>query len=347
MLPQPPKNRIEIVGALRGLAALAVCWFHFTFGQQALLRRSGAFGWLGVHVFFVISGFIIPYSMYRSGYRLRNYLRFTLKRLARLHPPYIASIAITLALIYFAVWVPTAAGDRPDIGFRQLVLHFFYLNDFAGKPWFNVVYWTLAIELQWYLLIGLAFPTLADSRGWVQVSGTGLLLVSFYLGMRYERVVFHSLPIFLIGVFVFQYRVGLSSAARMLLSIAAMFAVMRVPIGLPVAWVSAATGLVIAGFALQNRWLNKLGDVSYSLYLLHLPVGLTVIGLASRLPYSGSYILVIDLAAVGASLGAAYLMYRMIEEPSQRLSSRISLHAPALHAQPEPVLVPEASLAGN
>jgi len=339
VLLQPPKTRIEIVGALRGLAALAVCWFHFTFGQQPLLQRSGAYGWLGVDVFFVISGFIIPFSMYRSGYGLQSYFRFTMKRLARLHPPYVASIVITLAMIYAALWVPTADGHRPEVGLSQLVSHFFYLNDFVGKPWLNVVYWTLAIELQWYLLIGLTFPLLSNQRVWIQVASAALLIGSFYLGMRHERIIFHSVPMFLVGVFVFQYRVGLSSAVRTLLSVGAMFAVMRTPIGLPVAWVSVATGLAIASCSFQNRWFNKLGDVSYSLYLLHLPVGLTVISLASRLPYSGSYILMIDVAAVAVSLGAAYLMYRLVEEPSQRLSSRISLHGPTLAAASQRHLV--------
>ncbi|HXZ79523.1 MAG TPA: acyltransferase [Terriglobales bacterium] len=337
VLPPSSQTRIEIVGALRGLAALAVCWFHFTYGQHPLLHRSGAYGWLGVHVFFVISGFIIPYSMYRAGYRLQNYFRFAAKRLARLHPPYVASIVITLVMIYAALWVPTADGYRPEVGFSQLLLHFFYLNDVAGKPWFNVVYWTLAVELQWYLLIGLVFPLLSNRRAWVQVATASLLMGSFYLGMRHERLVFHSVPIFLLGVFVFQYRVGLSGGIRTLLSIAAVLAMMRSPIGLPVACVSAATGMVIASCSFQNRWFNKLGDVSYSLYLLHLPVGLTFIGLASRLPYSGSYLLMIDIAAVGASLAAAYLMYCLVEEPSQRLSSRISLH-PASETASEPAL---------
>src|SRR5947209_12608451 len=94
---QAGKPKIGIVGALRGFAALAVCWFHFTFGQTPGLKWTGQYGWLGVHTFFVISGFIIPYSLYQYRYSIRDYLRFVGKRLARLHPPYLASIAVVIA----------------------------------------------------------------------------------------------------------------------------------------------------------------------------------------------------------------------------------------------------------
>src|SRR6266496_2565885 len=66
----PIKERVEIVHCLRGLAAVAVCWFHFTGHSLGLLKQSGVYGWLGVEVFFVISGFILPYALYSSGYRM-------------------------------------------------------------------------------------------------------------------------------------------------------------------------------------------------------------------------------------------------------------------------------------
>jgi peptidoglycan/LPS O-acetylase OafA/YrhL len=87
--PEAKKPRVEIVDPLRGLAALAVAWFHFTNGSGFVktewLRASGRYGWLGVEVFFVISGFVIPYSMYCGGYRPRQHFgRFLAKRIARL-----------------------------------------------------------------------------------------------------------------------------------------------------------------------------------------------------------------------------------------------------------------------
>src|SRR3954470_23823868 len=76
--------RIPVLDPLRGIAALAVTWFHFTNGRpgylpSGLLKSSGSFGWLGVEVFFVISGFVIPYALWGAGYRIERLGRFMLK----------------------------------------------------------------------------------------------------------------------------------------------------------------------------------------------------------------------------------------------------------------------------
>jgi peptidoglycan/LPS O-acetylase OafA/YrhL len=323
-LPCGAKTQIGIVGALRGFAALAVCWYHFIYGQNTWLKWTGKYGWLGVHIFFVISGFIIPYSLYQYRYSIRDYFRFTGKRLARLHPPYLASIGVVVALGYAMMLIPHWQAPRPDTSLISVASHFFYLNDFIGRPWLNVVYWTLGIELQWYLLLGLVFPLLAHRRWSMQVAGALLLILGHRI-VPTEHIIFHIVPVFLIGVFVFQYRMGLSSGWRMLVSVGAMFAIMKTPIGMPVSVVSVSTGLLIAFVTLENRWLLELGKVSYSLYLLHIPIGLRVIDFMSRLPFSGELIVVIDVIAIGASLYASVLFYRWIEAPSQKWSSAIKI----------------------
>jgi peptidoglycan/LPS O-acetylase OafA/YrhL len=325
MVPQDTKVKIGTIGALRGFAAVAVCWYHFTYGQSPALKWTGQYGWLGVHVFFVISGFIIPFSLYQHRYEMRDYFRFVGKRLARLHPPYLASIAVavTLSGVTYALF-PYAHISLIQVSFGQLFWHFFYLNDLIGQPWLNVAYWTLSIELQWYLLLGLTFLLLASRRWYIQLGGALLMLLGYRLAPS-EHMVFHSLPIFLIGVFVFQYRVGLSSLWRMLLSIAAMFALMKTPIGLPVAIVSSITGLLIAFIAVENRWCNRLGEVSYSLYLLHIPVGLMLLAILTRLPYSGSFLALIDTVVLAGCFAASSIFYRYVEEPSQKWSSAIKM----------------------
>ena len=323
-MPSKANAKIGIVGALRGFAALYVCWYHFVYGQQTFLKWSAKYGWLGVHIFFVISGFIIPYSLYQYRYSIRDYFRFMGKRLARLHPPYLVSIALVIALDYAMMLIPHWKAPMPDTSLVNLASHFFYLNDFIGRPWLNVVYWTLSIELQWYLLLGLVFPLLGSRRWNRQLSGALLLILGHRL-VPNEHVIFHIVPVFLIGVFVFQYRMGISSLWRALVSIAAMFMLMRVPIGMPVASTSVMAGLLIAFVTLENRWMLKLGEVSYSLYLLHIPIGLRVIDLFSRLPWSGELILLIDVFAIAVCLYASVLFYRWIEEPSQKWSSAIKI----------------------
>jgi peptidoglycan/LPS O-acetylase OafA/YrhL len=82
----PMQSRVQSVEYLRGLAALAVMWFHFTQGGNFVpdgwIKSSGTYAYLGVEVFFVISGFVIPYSLASAGYVLRrDGLAFFLRRL--------------------------------------------------------------------------------------------------------------------------------------------------------------------------------------------------------------------------------------------------------------------------
>jgi peptidoglycan/LPS O-acetylase OafA/YrhL len=161
--PSNPKLRLSTIDSLRGLACLAVALCHLTldskrFTGSALLGSIGGYGMYGVQLFFVISGFVIPLSLAQADYRAGNYLRFLGKRIIRLHPPYLATIGLILCLGYLANFVPQFHGERfaPDL--KHILMHLIYGNHAAGYPWLTSVFWTLAIELQWYLLIGLAFP---------------------------------------------------------------------------------------------------------------------------------------------------------------------------------------------
>lgn len=71
-------GKIAIVEVIRGLAALAVAWFHLTGTYPSgWVRASGSYGWLGVDAFFVISGFVVPYSIHRgfATYTVRDFPR--------------------------------------------------------------------------------------------------------------------------------------------------------------------------------------------------------------------------------------------------------------------------------
>jgi peptidoglycan/LPS O-acetylase OafA/YrhL len=320
--PSIARDRIDIVNALRAFAAIFVAWGHFSLGQGRWLNWSGKYGYTGVYIFFVISGFIIPYSLFRGGYTLRNFGRFVFKRAIRLYPPYLISIPVTI-LATNLIMRPLAPAAAIHVGGRQLLDHLFFLNDLTGRSWINVVYWTLAIEWQWYLLAGLLFGLMVNRNVLVRFIPVAIAMVSYFLCTS-DRIVPHTLPIFLVGVFVFQHKIGVIGRGRMLALIAAMLWAMRGPTGWLVAGISVATGLVIAFVSFRHRIADFLGDVSYSVYLLHLPIGVGLIGwLSHLLPFSGSYLGVLDVAGMGASIAAAAVLYHWVEKPAQEMSSRL------------------------
>ncbi|HEY0779058.1 MAG TPA: acyltransferase [Gemmatirosa sp.] len=327
---------MAIVEPLRGLAALAVCWYHFTTAASVFppgpVRRSGTYGWLGVECFFVISAFVIPLSMYRGGFELRTGWRtFLAKRVTRLDPPYLVAVAASVVLLYASARAPGFAGRPPAVSVRQLLAHLGYLNAFLGYGWLNPVFWTLAIEFQFYLLIALVYAGIAARDAWARVAAV-VGLGALGLAPTPEAYVVHFLTIFALGIATFQHHVGLIGArtyAALLLLLAALSAV---ALGPAVAAAAVATALVIAfGRVRVPRVLQFFGTISYSLYLLHVPVGTRVVSLGGRVAHGAAAQVVVTLGALAVSVGAASLMYRWVERPARLWSAsfRYQLQQPS------------------
>jgi len=323
------------VDALRGIASFGVAWFHITHGNPnflpaGLLKSSGKYGWLGVQMFFVISGFVIPYSLYKAQYELSQYGRFLAKRIIRLDPPYFADIFLILALAFVVPLAPMFNGPPANYTFAQLLGHLGYANSLIGKPWVNPVFWSLGIEFQYYLLVGLIFPLLVASNRLIRLA----LIVALLLpGLFISRpsLIFAWLPLFVAGILTFQKKVGLLSTRFFTAGLAVVFSIVWFEggLGLPAAIVMLLTALAIAFLRLRSSRLTWLGLISYSLYLVHCPIGGKVVNLGARYAHGVYSEIAVLLVALTASILAAYLLYRAVELPSQRLSSRISYKRPS------------------
>lgn len=319
-------SRLGIVEDLRGMAALAVAWFHFTranteFPTIEWLRASGTYGWLGVECFFVISGFIIPYAMFRAGYRFSHWPTFLAKRLLRLEPPYIVAILVTLVLWWVSSWSPAFTRASPTV--PQVLLHLAYLPTLFGYQWLDTSYWTLGIEFQYYVLIALAFPCLAHRSLRVRLACLGLACALPFL-VTSEWLVFRYLALFALGAVTFWRHAGLVSRNSYVVCVAAAAMVTAMSFGLAVAAVAVATTLVILrGRSVGWRLLTWLGTLSYSLYLLHGPIGDRVVNLGARYARGPVAQVMVIVAALGVSLAVAHAAHRWIEQPAIRWSSRL------------------------
>ena len=154
-------NSIQI---LRGFAAVFVLLYHATrhYQEQNLTFLNGFFqhGYFGVDLFFVISGFVIPYTMFKSQYQYKDAGTFMLRRLARIEPPYWCSIALIFLTEYISTFFRFYKDKVIAFSWKDLFYHIFHLNDFLDKPWLRGIYWSLAIEVQFYLLMAILFPYL-------------------------------------------------------------------------------------------------------------------------------------------------------------------------------------------
>lgn len=324
-------TRIEIADALRGLAALAVCWFHLTSGNpqfldEGLIKASGRYGWLGWEVFFVLSGFVVPYSLWRSHHGWRDAGSFLRRRLVRLYPPYAASLALILVLAAISAAMPGYRGEPFTVDAGRLASHLVYASELWGYPSLNPVYWTLFIEVQFYALVALVFVPLSRSRA--QRVGIVVALLAISVVASDPRFVFAYLPFFALGMIAFLRRahreplmgtVWLAAAAGVLL------ALQRSPLESIVAVIAAGLLACAPEDLPIGRPLRWLGAISYSLYLVHVPVGGRVVNLGERLALPPAGDAACLALALAASLAAAWAFHRLIEAPSLRWSRRGSM----------------------
>jgi peptidoglycan/LPS O-acetylase OafA/YrhL len=328
-------SQIEVIGALRGLAALSVAWFHFTNNgggllQNGWLKASGSYGWLGVEIFFVISGFIIPFSLHQAHYRFTSHGgRFLLKRVIRLDPPYLVAIALAIVVWHVSAAAPGFRGSPPKLEPIQLLLHFGYLNAFFGYPWVIPVMWTLAIEFQFYILTSVTFPLIVNNSLPIRLFALiSMCALSFMIAG--DALVFHYMGLFTLGMLTFTKYVGLTPIRIYFLMLALLFTATAVLLGVATAVAGLLTALVIAFVRIPRLApLAFLGTISYSMYLLHVPIGVRVVNLGSRFAHDTAMQIAVLAAAFGISIVAAYLMYRFIECPAQKWSSSLKYEPPA------------------
>lgn len=329
--PTPLMGRISAIDYVRGLASLAVAWFHLTNAYSGgWVKLSGSYGWLGVEVFFVISGFVIPYSIatvFRS-YTLNDLPRYFLRRITRIEPPYVISILLVIVLAHLSYVVPGFQGQPPDYSLGQVASHFLYTVPLFGYTWILPVYWTLAYEFVFYLAMGLLFPyTLARGATPALWVVTVLLAVLALSGLLNPVAL-----LFIMGIALYSTLDPQDGAPRhvhVALIPLAGFVMTYLGQGLG-ALVGMSTAAVIYLLrdrslpALPARALAWLGGVSYSLYLLHVPIGGRVVNLGRRLVDGPWQELMLSLVALAVSLGAAALFWRLVELPSIRLGRRLS-----------------------
>ena len=122
-------SKISSVESLRGIAALMVTFYHLSngninfFNDGFWLKEAGSYGYNGVIVFFVISGFIIPWSLHKNQYHIRSFFRFLFRR-----SRYSDNIFLKLGVFIFAFaasilfeWIFFKVIERPSINLSKQI----------------------------------------------------------------------------------------------------------------------------------------------------------------------------------------------------------------------------------
>jgi len=382
-------QRVWFAQALRGVACLIVVVEHLghdyfaTPGVVSLLAftppdsrlvipspalQTSVFGWLdkvhvwpgafGVALFFLISGFVIPFSLERNTVG-----GFFIRRFFRLYPTLWTAIGLTLAVLAVQAWFLGAAFPY---GARVVGSSGGLFGVYLGKPWVDPVYWTLAIEEIFYViaalcawrgvlhrratvvLVAAALTTLCVTIGppTPTTSVPPLWYLRTHLGRNAGFVVF-----ILIGLAFHEHYRGTWRAGSSVAVGAALVALYAVCLyngpftGNQPAIFLASTLSALAVFTLLYlardlvpylRPLDWLADVSYPLYLVHTIIGWILMHALFR--YFSSYAVVVPLT-IAIVIALAALVHRYVEVPTNRLGRRLGSRTPTTERPVDEVVV--------
>ncbi len=325
------KQSIPAVHILRGLTALFITLYHFLnytdfrgnlFPELSVLRLYSFGGYEAVHIFFVISGFIIPWSLTQNKYSISDFPLYIWKRFIRIQPPYL----VTLILIIFLKWGFELYNHMPlTIEPLRWIAHFFYTIPFTSYAWLNDIFWTLGIEMQYYIFIGFLFPLLNHSNQLIRYLPILLMLCLFFLLPDERLFTFYAAP-FSIGFLFYFFKTNKISTANLVVQslVLILFDYFILHANFwQIGFILIACGIL---FFEKHIWrfLSQLGDISYSLYLTHGLSGGTFLYFTQYRVHSIEAKLSLFIAALGIALLFSMVFYRFIEVPSRKWASSIN-----------------------
>jgi peptidoglycan/LPS O-acetylase OafA/YrhL len=333
-------RRLEYIDGLRLVGAGAVVVQHlferFNEPWAKLLVNPGP-GVFGVVLFFMISGFVIPFSL-RGGFDVGA---FAIRRVARIYPIYLAVLALAFlfGLMNVAPYFRTIVEAHPGEWIANLLL----VQDFTSARSFYSVSWTLAIEFIWYASFVILMKVAGRRAGEISAVAAPALMVlmtiaSLAIGVRIPLGRPGMIYAAVLGYQTYRHHEGEISSrgwrVNLLVFLLVTLASNSVAFGhfhhpkisLMQAigpWTAAlilftlAVGVPAIRRGLANSTISWLGATSYSIYMMH-PLA---IALAAHL---NAAILIIP-AALLLTLGMALLSYRFVELPGIRLGRSLSV----------------------
>ncbi|WP_018343056.1 acyltransferase family protein [Cytophaga aurantiaca] len=325
------ENRFESIDILRGVAALSVCIYHFSIGlpdflsDENPLKIIGQHGYLGVQVFFIISGFIIPFSLYKGNYNSTKFFTFFSKRIIRIDPPYLISIALAILLKYLSTFSLLYRGPEFNISAQNILCHIGYLCDICNEDWINPVYWTLAIEFQFYILIAICYTHFIVSKNnYLFYAALFLLNIPALLSLTNPDYILHYISYFTIGIVYFRTILNKIKPVTFYIITSLLLLDICIVHGGAEMLASAATVLIILFVKKSTAPFIFLGKISFSLYLLHTIIGSRIINFSITITQNEVYRVLIVFIALLISIVCAYVFYLFIEKPFMKLSQRIT-----------------------
>jgi peptidoglycan/LPS O-acetylase OafA/YrhL len=352
-------NEIKPLTGIRGVAAMLVVAYHLLvkgmisdLGQKGIAVDFPAFlhkGYVGVDLFFVLSGFLLSHIYERTfddGVRRTDYVRFLIRRIARIYPAYICIMALSVVRHIISVH------DQQNFHMSVVDIAANLLMIQAWWPGFNTtlgVSWSLSAELFAYItmpfmLLGMYRTMRSGAKAITVVVVVCIACLQLMIALNDNKTIditsppfciLRALADFYLGVaavhcirqFEFAQKLVASSYFVVLSTVVAVLLLewsnqdIFIIISFVILVASLSGGAAAANFMYGNRIVYFLGEISYSVYLIHTLLIASAYMIEARLSQFG-WPLAVSLScvtAVGLIIAAASASYFVIERPAREL----------------------------
>jgi peptidoglycan/LPS O-acetylase OafA/YrhL len=323
-------GHIGYIESLRAFAALGVVLFHFVNyhnGESYIVKHEGVrnfaeFGSQGVELFFLISGFVIMYSLDRNAYTLFDYPRYLLKRFLRIMPVYWMTILATLIVGKFLAWL---WGYAQPLDWHNIVANMFFTVDlYDGCSWLNVIFVTLGVEFQFYLVIALLYPLIRKNV--LFKYGIFILWLAAGVLTKTHYTFLLNAPFFILGMLLLD----ITREGQRAESWTAILLIL-ILLGWQYNWEDIYVALIgiVAFVWIKPNWklTNWIGHSSYSLYLMHGLVGGNILFFLSHPKQGGLSDWWIILPTLVVCIVLCWIFYLVVEKPAVWASKSVSMKA--------------------
>lgn len=341
-LDHRPTGRVNEIDLLRFVASILVLLFHYAFRGLAgdnmtvmdypPLAPVFKYGYLGVQLFFLISGFVILMSAAGGGVR-----DFIVSRIVRLYPAFWAACTVTYLVCI------TWGGPAYAATFKQYLINMTMISDYLHTPAMDGVYWSLSLEIRFYVLITILLLIRQIHRAEIFLIAwmAATLVLEWYPVGKLRFLLISDYATFFIGgaAIFLVWSKGLSTRRVLIILCSLIYGIFQTLRGLhdmqthyqanldPLLAASLVTSfyailLLVAlrktGPLAHMRWVT-IGALTYPLYLLHQNIGYIIFNHT----HSHLNIHVIFWGTIALMLLAAWLIHNLIELKAAPLLKRI------------------------
>lgn len=315
------KNRLEDLDALRGMAVISVVLFHYFFrynqiyGHQDINTAWAEYGYLGVQLFFIISGFVIFYSIQA----VQDKKNFWYARLSRLYPAFLFSVCLTFIMVSILT-LPGREVKLAEAFGNILLIHEYFSIKHVDK-----VYWSLTLEMTFYFWVAFRIGKNQQKNQQLVLAVSILMLVISLIQPEVSRKVeklflLEYANLFLAGI-CFYYLKFKQMTFVTWLALGLSYVTVYCIYSLEEFFIITTFYLVLLLFSYNRTgWiklkpLTYLGSISYALYLIHQNIGYAIIRTLKLENWSSFEAILVALLVV---VILSHMITSVIEKPAQR-----------------------------